>query len=86
MEVTGLSKGAGVPSSDIIDARVIIDNYHTLFIIVLYIPPHTLIQQFDLFFDSFSSLEFFSNNNHFLVIRDFNTPNNASSYIILLGL
>ncbi|KAJ8965587.1 hypothetical protein NQ317_011574 [Molorchus minor] len=60
-----------VPSIDAVGCKVTINNT-TLLIFALYIPPPTLIVEYELFLDTFEKLSVFESDPNILICGDFN--------------
>ena len=68
-----------VPYIDIVGVKITSHNNRKLLVFVLYIPPHTSSQNYELFFDAFTSLEILMENHQTLIKGDFNAPGFSSN-------
>ena len=63
-----------ISNIDIVGIKLITRHHRKVFIIVVYIPPSTSLENMELFFDAFNSLNNFSDTDDVIVFGDFNIP------------
>lgn len=68
-----------LPSIDILCCKCII-NFSTIFVFVVYVPPNTTLDNFELFFETLEQLNFVF-GHHVLILGDFNVSQFVSGNI-----